>query len=87
LPRPQSMEDLRLTEDPLDVNAAFAFVTEPATGATSIFVGTTRWAMHCNIYYDFLIIFRVLSIYITQRRIELVVSPLSSPEKFAVSLK
>jgi molybdopterin synthase catalytic subunit len=42
LPRPQSMEDLRLTEDPLDVNAAFAFVTEPATGATSIFVGTTR---------------------------------------------
>jgi hypothetical protein len=47
------MEDLRLTEDPLDVNAAFAFVTEPATGATSIFVGTTRWAMHCNINNDF----------------------------------
>lgn len=36
------MEDLLLTESPLDVNAAFAFVTEPGTGATSIFVGTTR---------------------------------------------
>jgi hypothetical protein len=43
-PRGPNMDDLLLTESPLDVNAAFRFVTEPATGATSIFVGTTR----CN---------------------------------------
>lgn len=36
------MEDLRLSASPLDVNAAFLYVTEPATGATSMFVGTTR---------------------------------------------
>ena len=39
------MEDIRLTESPLDVNAACAFVTEPGTGATSIFVGTTRYQL------------------------------------------
>jgi len=37
-----SNDEILLTHSPLDVNAAFAAATLPSTGATSIFVGTTR---------------------------------------------
>jgi len=36
------MDDIQLTESPLDVSSISASVTHPSTGATSLFVGTTR---------------------------------------------
>jgi len=36
------MDDIKLTYDPLDVSAISSFVTHPLTGATSVFIGTTR---------------------------------------------
>ncbi len=35
-------DEVRITHDALDVNDAFVRATLPSTGATSIFVGTTR---------------------------------------------
>lgn len=36
------MDDVKLTFDPLDVAAISSSVTHPSTGATSVFIGTTR---------------------------------------------
>ena len=37
-----AQDEVLLSHDPLDVNVAFSAATLPETGATSIFVGTTR---------------------------------------------
>ena len=37
------LDEVLLTQSPLDVNSIFVGATLPSTGATSLFVGTTRY--------------------------------------------
>ena len=38
----EEADEVLMTWEPLDVNAVFKGATLPSTGATSLFVGTTR---------------------------------------------
>ena len=42
------LDEVLLTQSPLDVNSIFVGATLPSTGATSLFVGTTRYVQKIN---------------------------------------